>query len=152
MFSYKQRAWKFETNSFQSVTRSHGSWFITNVWKSDLRLNMTLCTDKKFTSSFLSANHCVDENEFCLIARLKSFEARIIQMGGAYLVTRTVLYVLSVSHTSVTSTFQGQPLLSNSCWTASFCSPCMPHEAPPLCPMHKFSQSEGIASLREPKL
>ena len=34
--------------------------------------------------------------------------------------------VLSVLHTSVTSTFQGQPLLSNSCWTASFCSWFMP--------------------------
>ncbi len=34
--------------------------------------------------------------------------------------------VLSVLHTLVISTFQGQPLLSNSCWTASFCSWFMP--------------------------
>ena len=34
--------------------------------------------------------------------------------------------VLSVLHTLVISTFQGQPLLSNGCLTASFCSWFMP--------------------------
>ena len=57
------------------MTRSHRCWFITNIWKSDIRFNMTLGTDITFTLSFLSAkSDCVDDSEFCLISRLKSFE------------------------------------------------------------------------------
>ena len=37
------------------MTWSHCCWFITNIGKSDHRLNMTLGTDIKFTLSFLSA-------------------------------------------------------------------------------------------------
>ena len=37
------------------MTRSHRCWFITNIWKSDHRLNMSLGTNIKFTLSFLSA-------------------------------------------------------------------------------------------------
>ena len=50
-------------------------WFITNIWISDHRLNMTLDTDIKL---ILTLNHCVDESEFCLASRLKSFEARTV--------------------------------------------------------------------------
>ena len=111
------------------MTRSRCCWFIIDIWKSDHHLNMTPGTNIKFTLtvSQLSIdllNHCVDESELCLISRFKSFEAKTIwiQMGNRGLSGDVDSAVLSVSHTSVTSTFQGWLLLSNSCWTASFCS------------------------------
>ena len=42
--------------------------------------------------------------------------------------------VLSVSHHIGHFNIPRQPLLSNICWTASFCSRCMPLKAPPHCP------------------
>ena len=86
------------------MTRSHRCWFITNIWKSDHHLNITLGTDKNNTlSPFYMLNHWFDESEFCLISRLKSFEARTIwlQMGRAYLVTRTVLCFQCHTHQSL---------------------------------------------------
>ena len=72
------------------MTQSHRCWFITNTWKPDHCLNMTLGTDMKLTLSSLSAKSC--DGEFCLISRLKSFEARTIwiQIGGAYQWNSTV--------------------------------------------------------------
>ena len=48
--------------------------------QTDHRLNMTLDADIEFTSlsAFYLLNHCVDENEFCLISRVKRFQARTI--------------------------------------------------------------------------
>ena len=87
----------------QSMTWSHCCWFITNIWKSDHHLNMTLGTGIVFTLSFLSAKSvCWWKSEFCLISRLTSFEARtiLIQMGRAYLVTWTVLCFQFHTHRS----------------------------------------------------
>ena len=80
--AYKQRAEKFETSSLQSMIRSHRCWFITNAWKSNHHLNMTLGTDIKFTLSFPSAKSCVDGSECCLVSRLKRLEARSLNTNG----------------------------------------------------------------------
>ena len=56
----------------------------------------------------------------------RQFSASATGCDLGILSSREEWAVLSASHTSVISTFQGQPLLSNSWWTASFCSWFMP--------------------------
>ena len=88
--------------------QSHHCWFVTNIWKSDYRLNMTSGTDTKFTLtslSFLSAKL------LCwwkwILSSFKTqklwIEARTIwiQMGGAYLVMWTTLCVQLHAHRSL---------------------------------------------------
>ena len=84
---------------------------------------MTLGTDKKNHSHLSSCYIIVDKSEFCLISRLESFEAKTIwiQMGGAYLVTWTVLCFLfhthwSLQHSKASCYFQ----------PVAFCSRFMP--------------------------
>ena len=133
------------------MTRSHRCWFITNIWKSDHRLNMT---DIKFTLSFLSAESlCWWQLFFSYFKTQKLWSEENLNTNGRGLFSDVGSAVFSVSHTSLTSKFQGQPLLSNSCWTASFCSRFMSLKAPHLCPngltrvsMHEYSQPDGIPS------
>ena len=139
------------------MTQSHRSWFITSIWKLDHRLNMTLGTDIKFTLSFLSAKSLCWRKWILSYFKTEKLwsEDNLITNGwsGAYLVTWTVLCFQF--HTSVTSKFQGQPLLSNSCWTASqflftIYTPQSPVPSPKLrltrVRMREFSQPEGIPS------
>ena len=97
--AYKYRRGREIWNRFSSkyMTRSHRCWFITNIWKSDHRMNVTLGTDIKFTLSFLPAK------SLCWWRRILSYfktqklwsEDNLntiwIQMGRANLVTWTVL-------------------------------------------------------------
>ena len=83
---------------------------------------------------------------------LKRGQRLVLNTNGRGLSSDVDSALLSVSHTAVTSTFQGQLLLSNGCSTASFCSRFMPLRTPPRCPnlrltrvhMREFSQPEGV--------
>ena len=133
------------------MTPSH-HWFITNIWKSDHHLNMTLGTDIKFTFCFLCAKSlCWWKWILSYFKTKELWSEDNLNTNGGSLSSDGDSDVLSVSHTLVTSTFQGQLLLSNCCWTGSFCSWFMLLIALPLCPnedwrecMHECSLPEGI--------
>ena len=143
------------------MTQSHRCWFIRNIWKSDYHLNMTLGTDIKFTLSFLSAKSlCWWKWILSYFKTQKLWSKDKLNTNGWSLSSDVDSAVLSILHTSVTLTFQGQPLLSNSCWTVFFWTVFMiyaPQSPTPLpilrlmrVHMNKFSQPEGIPAGTEP--
>ena len=156
--AYKYRAGKLETNSLQSITRSHRCWFIINIWKSDHRMNVTLGTDIKFTLCFLPAKSlcCWRWIFLSYFKTQKLWSEDNLNTNGRGLSSDVDKTVLSVSHISVTSVFQGQPLLSNSCWMClsdhDFC-PSKPHPfAQPdwrECACANFHNSKGTGALRQ---
>ena len=102
---------------------------------------MTLGTDPKFTLSFPSPKSlCWGKRYLFSFKTQKLSSDDNLNANGQGLPSDMDSAVLSVSHGSVTSTFQGQLLLSNSCWTASFCSRLMPLKAPPLCPNYDWHE------------
>ena len=93
------------------MTRSHHCWFITNIWKSDHHLNMILGTDIEFTLSFLYAKSlCWWKWILSYFKTQKLWSEDNLNTIGWGLSSDTDSAVLSVSHTSVISTFQGQLL------------------------------------------
>ena len=125
------------------MTQSQRCWFIANIWKSDHHLSMTLGTDIKFA---------VDESEFCLISRLKSFEVRTVRIQMGRGVSHDMdSAVLSVSHTSVTSAITFKQLL-NFVFLLTISAPQSPNPFAQIktdaSAMHKCSQPEGTEALR----
>ena len=124
------------------VWRGHiTAGLFTNIWKSDHCLNVTLGRDIKFTLTFLPAKSlCWRKWILSYFKTPKLWTEDNLNTGAYQMRCRHTLSlsldsaVLSISHTLVTSTFQGQPLLSNSCLTASSCSWSMLLWAPPLWP------------------
>ena len=140
------------------MTQSHRCWFIRNIWKSDDGLNMTLGTDIKFTLSFLSAKLlCWWKWVLSYLKTQKLCSKDKLNTNGWNLSGDVDSVVLSVLHTSVTLTFQGQRLLSNSCWTVFFWTVFMiyaPQSPAPLpilrlmqVHMRKFSWTEALRHL-----
>ena len=118
------------------MTRSHRRWFITDIWKSDHRLNITFSTHIKLTLSFLSAKLlCWWKWILSYFKTQKQSSEDNLNTNGRGLSGDVDSAVLSVSHTSVTST-----LLSNSCWTASFCLRFMPPKSPAPLPKLKLTR------------
>ena len=129
------------------MTRSHHCWFITNIWKSDHHLNMILGTDIEFSLSFLSAK------SLCWWKWILSyFKTQKLWSEGNL---NTIWWglssdmdnaVLSISHTSVILTFQGQLLIVllltyfQTVAELFFCSQFMPLKAPSLCPNYHWHE------------
>ena len=111
------------------MTQSHCCWLITNIWKLDHRLNVTLGTDIQLTLSSLSVKPLCWWKRILSYLKTQKFEARTIwrQNNGWGLSSDVCSAVLSsVSHTSVISTFQGQPLLSDICFLFMIYAPQSP--------------------------
>ena len=109
---------------------------------------MTLGTNIKFTLNFLSAK------SLCwwkwILSYFKFHNVWIednLNTNGRGLSSDVDSAVLSVSHTSVTSTFQGQPLHSNSCWFAPQGHAPFPKLRLTHVRMSEFSQPKGTEAL-----
>ena len=124
------------------MTRSHRCWFITNIWKSDHRLNITLGTDKIHSQLSICYIIVLMKGHFVLFQTQKLWSKDNLITNGQGLSSDTDSAALSVSHKSVTSTFRGQPLLSNNCGTKSLCSQFMPlkGESPATLPKFRLMQ------------
>ena len=130
------------------MTRSHRRWVITNIWKSDNRLN-TLGTDIEFTLSFLSAKSlCWWRWILSAFKTQKSWSEDNLNTNELGLSSDVDSAMLWVSHTSVTSTFQVQPLLSKSCFLFTIYAPQSPTSLPKLrftrVRMREFSQPKAL--------
>jgi len=137
---------------------SHCGWFITNIWKLDHCLNMTLGTDVKFTLSFPFAESlCWWKWMLSYFKTQKPWSEENLNTNRRSLSSDVDSAVLSVSHTSVTSTHFNIPRpavtfeqLQNCIFLFTVYAPQSPAPLPKLRltwrHIHDFSQPEGMPS------
>ena len=131
-------------NSLLSMTRSHRWWFITKIWKSDHRLNITLGTDIKFTFSFLSAKSVLMKYIFALFQDSKASKRGQFEYKWASSFTH-------LGHFDIPRQAITLKQLLNCVFLFTI---YVPRQSPAPLPklrltrvrMHEFSQSEGIPS------